>query len=173
MLFHFVQHRIDVIKGEDLLPSQAFEEREEPSTNAWRLATKIQTKLINGKYIRWNKQYTCLITKVLANIKRNSCKQSAPFLALLVEYFTRPHLSIMIVNFLTPLLGSWTTSAQFFFIFLLRLRFIFHGFEFTLHCTNNRTLQMDQVLYEFWMVYLRIRPQVSMVYGVISHAGCL
>ena len=58
MLFHLVQHRIDVIKGKGLLPSQAFEEREETSTNAWRLATKIQTKLINGEYITWNKQYT-------------------------------------------------------------------------------------------------------------------
>lgn len=52
MLFHLVQHRIDVIKGEGFLPSQAFEEREESSTKSWRLATKIQTKIskiINGK----------------------------------------------------------------------------------------------------------------------------
>lgn len=42
MLFHLVQHWVDVIKGEGLLSSQAFEEREEPSTKAWRLAKKKQ-----------------------------------------------------------------------------------------------------------------------------------
>ncbi len=44
MFLHFVQYWIDVVKSEGLLSCQAFEEREETSTHARRLAIKTRKK---------------------------------------------------------------------------------------------------------------------------------
>ena len=62
MLFHLVQHWVDVIKGEGLLSSQAFEEREEPSTKAWRLAKKKIIKLMENISKGVNIMQACLHT---------------------------------------------------------------------------------------------------------------
>ena len=70
MLFHLVQNRIDVIKSKCLLPSQAFEEREESSTKTRGLAVIEINKLTHH---RWDN------SKILIN-SRDSIEKKKLFL---------------------------------------------------------------------------------------------